>query len=45
VKGSTRSKLIKLLKELERRKRESKAKVRQALIKKQKIVEEIVWIY
>jgi len=41
VKGSTRSKLIKLLKELERRKRESKAKVRPALIKKQKIVEEI----
>ena len=41
MKGSTRSKLIKLLKELERRKREAKEKVRPALIKKQKIVEEI----
>jgi len=41
VKGSTRSRLVKLLKELEKRKSESKVKVRPALIKKQRTVEEI----
>ncbi len=41
MKGSTRSKLIKLLKELERREKEKKPKIRHALLKKQAIVEEI----
>jgi len=41
MKGSTRSKLIKLLKELERREKESRERIRPALLKKQRIVEEI----